>query len=73
MNHAQIDHDFIGVIQMDQLYFIYYSKCLKNMWLYLQKPDLFTHEFWPIFQTLNHHNYLYIIYNDFRESSYLPV
>ena len=42
------------------------NKAFLYKWhiLYLGKPDLFTHEFWPIFQTLNPYNSLDITYND---------
>ena len=48
------------------------------MWLYLWKPDLFTHEFWSIFQ--KQINFLGIAYNELKFylekanlSSYLPL
>ena len=37
------------------------------MWLYLWKSDLFTHEFWPIFQSLNYHkSHDIYAYNDLK-------
>ena len=51
-------------VSMQNRRWLYIGELLT--YVYLGKPDLFTHEFWSIFQTLTHHNSLDIVCNDLK-------